>query len=105
MAHPLAAFLKHHRLLTDATTILVRKTGEGMAYDIDTLEKLGELSLVQKLTIINVRNSINGKIEDHFEALQDEIDGERTAVAEVASEIVAEYVADAITESIGPKPA
>jgi hypothetical protein len=89
--------------MTDAVTILTRKTGQGMAYDIDSLEVMGELSLAQKLTIINVRNRLNGKIEDHFEALQEEINDERTAVAEIASEIVAEYVSDAISEAIGPK--
>lgn len=100
MAHPLAKFLRQQQLLTNAVTVLTRKTGTSMASDIDTLERLGELSAAQKLS---VRNSLNGKLEDHFEALQEEIEDDRIPVAEVASEISAGYVSDSISEAIGPK--
>jgi hypothetical protein len=103
VAHPLQEFLKKQRLLTDAVVILTRKTGEGMAYEIDTIEKLGALSTVQKYTIVNTRSAIMGKIEDHFDLVEAEIEDAKPPMGELAAEIVTEYAVDAISEAVGPK--
>lgn len=103
MAHPLHEFLKKQRLLTDAVVILTRKTGEGMAYEIDTIEKLGALSAVQKYTIINTRAAIMGKVEDHFDLLEAEIADAKPPMGELAAEIITEWTVDAISEAVGPK--
>jgi hypothetical protein len=102
-AKELTKILKLHRFLDTTTIILTRTLSENIAYDIDTMEKLGPLSLEQKGLIINLRNRMNGAIEDHYAALEDEISEAQVQAAELAGEIVTEYVVDQITEAIGPK--
>lgn len=99
----LIKFLKLQRFVDTTTIILVRTLSESVAYDIDTIEKLGTLTLDQKGFIISTRNKLNGAIEEHYVALGEQVSEDRIRAAELAGEIATEYVVDTLTEMIGPK--
>ena len=105
MAAPLIEYLKVQYQADRAILLMLRQTARSVDSEISKIEKLGDLSVSQKIKraqLANSKQAIHEAIDQHMAMVGGEIRGRRSQVAEVAGKAIADTAE--IFETAGYSP-